>query len=648
MDFLVTILMCLAVLIPPLFQGGTTHLPVTLLRFLVLGVFSVHLIRSIRGKSLEWKPTKLDFPFLYFLALALAWSFFTEYKYMTIQWLGSFSTYIAVYFIAVNAVKPSHRRAILLALVLSGLVHSSWAIFQYGFLGAGRAPGGFFNPNFLAGYLVPVFSISWSKFMHSIQQSEYQWGRLKKRDILFLGIAGINLAGIFCSASRGGILMVFIAILLISFYYLRKRVLYVLIPLLLFTLLVPNPFLNRMKTLGEDPWAYGRIQIWKNSVGLFWHHPLGVGLGMYKYYSREYQFSGETTVSRHLKYALVAESDALHFLVELGLFGLVFFVWFGIVLGKELWRFWKLRPDDSARIRPEVRIGLIAGIVAIMAHSLVDSNFHNPAIAVECFWFLGMLFGESDAPVRKVTIPRGKRFFIYLIVLDLGLGVAIIRPCWAALEINAADKAMKRGELDRGIKGAERAVKICWGESSYHDFLASAYYTKYNKTRDVKWFRKTVEELQEAIQLNPRNDGFYGHLGAVTETLAVEKRNSEMLNISIHSFQKVIELRPFYPMSYHHIGYLFLTLGELGQAEAYVKKSIEIEPNYIQAHFVLGLIYEEMGRLDLAISEYQNAQGLWERFKDIRPDSDYEQTLLAIDIGKVNERLASVQGKYRK
>jgi len=291
---------------------------------------------------------------------------------------------------------------------------------------------------------------------------------------------------------------------------------------------------------------------------------------------------------------------------------------------------------------------LIAGIITIMAHSLVESNFHNPSIAVECFWLLGMLFGESDAPVRKVTIPRGKRFFIYLIVLDLGLGVAIIRPCWAALEINAADKMIKRGEIDRGIKDAERAVKICWGESSYHDFLASAYYIKYNKTRDFKWFRKTVEELQEAIQLNPRNDGFYGHLGVVTYTPAVEKRNSEMLNISIRSFQKVIELRPFYPMSYKSLGYLFLTLGELGQAETYVKKSIEIEPNYIQAHYFLGLIYEEMGRLDLAISEYQNVQGLWERFKDIRPDSDYERTLLAIDIGKVNERLTSVQGKYRK
>ncbi|MCX5858679.1 MAG: O-antigen ligase family protein [Proteobacteria bacterium] len=484
--------------------------------------------------------------------------------------------------------------------------------------------------------------------MHSIRQSEYQWGRLKKRDILFLGIAGINLAGIFCSASRGGILMVFIAILLISFYYLRKRVLYVLIPLLLFTLLVPNPFLNRMKTLGEDPWAYGRIQIWKNSVGIFRHHPLGVGLGMYKYYSPEYQFRGETTVSRHLKYPVVADSDAIHFLVELGWFGLVFFIWFGTILAREIWRFWNSRPEDSFPIRTEVRIGLIAGIVTIMAHSLVESNFHNPSIAFECFLFLGLLFSARDTKVKKIDIPPRKRFYFYLALLNLGLGVAIVRPCWAALEINAAEKMIKRGELDRGIEDAERAVKICWGESSYHDFLASAYYIKYNGTRDFKWFRKTVEELQEAIRLNPRNDGFYGHLGVVTYTPAVEKRNSEMLNISIHSFQKAIELRPFYPMSYKSIGYLFLTLGELGQAETYVKKSIEIEPNYIQAHYFLGLIYEEMGKLDLAISEYQNAQGLWERFKDIRPDSDYEQTLIAIDIGKVNERLASVQGKYRK
>jgi tetratricopeptide (TPR) repeat protein len=128
----------------------------------------------------------------------------------------------------------------------------------------------------------------------------------------------------------------------------------------------------------------------------------------------------------------------------------------------------------------------------------------------------------------------------------------------------------------------------------------------------------------------------------------MERKNSELLNISAQAYQKSIELRPFYPISYRNLGQLFFDAGELELAESYAKKSIEIEPNYIMAHYLLGLIYEKAGRINQAVSEYEAARGLWTRFKDARPDNDYERKLLAADIEEINRRLASVQPKPRK
>jgi tetratricopeptide (TPR) repeat protein len=368
-------------------------------------------------------------------------------------------------------------------------------------------------------------------------------------------------------------------------------------------------------------------------------------MGMYKYYILKYDVQVETGVSRHSKYPDVGESDAFHFLAELGLFGLVFFFWFGILLAREVWRFWDLKPDEPHRIRPEIRIGLITGIITILAHSLIDSNFHNPSIAVECFWFLGMLWGGKDPKTRKITIPPGKRFYLYLIVLSLGLGTAALRPYWASQEADRASAAIKRGDTDQGIKYAEKAVKIMWGESSYHYSLASFYYIVYLQKGDFEWFKKTIKELQESIQLNPMNDRYYERLGYITMTPAMEKKNSELLNISIQSYQKSIELRPFYPFSCRNLGRLFLDLGDLDQAESYVRKSIAIEPKYIMAHYLLGLILEKKGQPDLAVSEYKKARELWTRHKDYRPKNDYEKELMVVDIEKVNEKLISVQGK---
>ena len=190
--------------------------------------------------------------------------------------------------------------------------------------------------------------------------------------------------------SRGALLALVIAMAFIGCYRFGKVALLILIVSLVAGAVIPNPLKQRMIDVAtQDPYAFSRVDIWKNSVERIVDRPLGIGLGMYKYSSFQYRFPIESSIVRYVKRAESAHNEYLQMAVELGVGGLAIFL-FGIgIWGMEV----------KAALRNELEswergliTGLTGAVLGILAHSMVDSVFHEPALVILLIVCGGVVF----------------------------------------------------------------------------------------------------------------------------------------------------------------------------------------------------------------------------------------------------------------
>ena len=175
--------------------------------------------------------------------------------------------------------------------------------------------------------------------------------------------------------------------LLTSQYFERKGFLIALIGgfiAVAFIVLASTPVVERVLTMTErDPETnlHARILGWKGTIVMIKDHPLiGAGPGTYTTIFAQYQPPGT------LKRRRMAHNDYLHFVSETGLLLIPIIVWMIVALYKK--GFQKLK--NPSRLVRGITIGAMAGITAILIHSIADFNLHIPANAI-LFTILGAL-----------------------------------------------------------------------------------------------------------------------------------------------------------------------------------------------------------------------------------------------------------------
>ena len=195
------------------------------------------------------------------------------------------------------------------------------------------------------------------------------------------------------SLSRGGwasslVSLAFICFaLLTSQYYQRKGFLIALIVGFLsvaFIVLASTPVVERVRTMmekAEDAGMQSRITAWGGVVNMIADHPLlGAGPGTFAFINTQYQPPGLLPRFRE------AHNDYLHFVSETGLLLIPVIIWMIIALFKK--GFTKLK--NPSRLVRGITLGALAGITAILFHSIADFNLHIPANAI-LFTILGAL-----------------------------------------------------------------------------------------------------------------------------------------------------------------------------------------------------------------------------------------------------------------
>src|SRR5438876_8963759 len=130
----------------PLFDGGTTHFPVLIVRLALLATVTTSLIVSMRSGRVIVQRTFLHLV----LALFIGWSIFSVIRspYMTVslQWLISILSYAALLLLVQHlVVSVRYLRRLLVIILGMGIFEAALGIYQFMGSGKARPTGTFFN-----------------------------------------------------------------------------------------------------------------------------------------------------------------------------------------------------------------------------------------------------------------------------------------------------------------------------------------------------------------------------------------------------------------------------------------------------------------------------------------------------------------------
>ena len=596
----------LLVLFSPLIEGGTTHLPLAVIRLGCLWLLIACFLHSLKQNRFVFRRTDLDLPILLFLVIAIFSTARSSYLHVSIQWLGMVLTYAIFYFLVIQVIHDRRQiRYAIYALIAIGCFESLVGIAQWIYLGYSRPKGTFYNPNFLAGYLVPIAALVLAL---ALSRAAVKWTERSAGMVIFtMLVVTIMLTG-----SRGGALVLFVAVSSVLWLRFGNVTWIVMLVTVLFLAIIPNPLPQRiLSEHHNNPYAYSRIDIWRSSIDRAIDYPLGVGMGMYKYLSQQYPTPQENVVARYGRRAKTAHNEYLHMTVELGFAGIGVFCW-GLVRLRRIVQT-TLRVEGNQRDR-DIAIGLAGGILGILTHAAIDSSLHQPGVVLLLVLlgaFMVMLhrWGANSTRRVHVAVPR-TRFAVYAVVLmGIVASVVIIRPALAWYTYLDGSRLLSAGDIEQSVERLDLTVFLDPGNAKYHDALAAAFYHRLRQSTEWSWGQEAIATIDYAIHLNPLDARYYSSRGMIYQTIAdmatEESRRQWALEEARTSYHDAIDQDPYSPGHYVDHARILVALEEPHQARVNLIHAVELEPNYLPARGGLARLYEQQGLHQKAAVEYR-------------------------------------------
>lgn len=629
------------IIFSPLIEGGTTHLPVLIMRLILLGALITWTMYRIRLDAITLIPSRLIPVLVLFLGWAGLSLWWAPYKNPSVQWFISLLMYTVLFGVVLQGIRTTqHVRQVVMVVVGMGFCEGALGIVQYVWLGEARAKGTFFNPNFFATYEVAVLSIALA-LLSGVPRSE-----MKRWLSVFLwSIVAITLCAFMVAQSRGALLALVTAVIFIGCYRFGKIALLILIVSLVAGAVIPNPLKQRMVSVAaQDPYAFSRVDIWKNSVERIADRPLGIGLGMYKYSSFQYRFPIESSIVRYVKRAESAHNEYLQMAVELGVGGLAIFL-FGIgIWGREV------KVALRSELEPWERglvTGLTGAVLGILAHSMVDSVFHEPALVIlliVCGGFVFALQSIKKPDSARQNVPFFSHPVRVALVLLGGvvLAVLIIQPAagWYAHERGQAEAQV--GRQDLALDWFRRASLIDPGTTGYHDASARTLVQLFHQSGDPQRLVKAVEEEEQAIYLNPLDGRFPYRLGTIYGLLAEQSFSKDqrdlLLNQAAQAYDQAIHADPYSPLSYMALANIRLSQGRVEEAKLWLQRAVGTEPNYLPARTLLAELSLKAGEHEAAQSEFDAIVAVKRKYER-EVLSDIERQFINVDLSPLGRAL---------
>jgi O-antigen ligase len=308
--------------------------------------------------------------------------------------------------------QPLWRRRLVKAVIGAGLVMTVEALVQQAYsanliYGVWRPRwdwavfGPYVNKNFFAGYMVMAVALGIALCAESLDRLRHAWGRRRRRAWLALGdaegsvffqratVAMVLLTGLLATGSRGGLLGFAAAGAALAFASRRRATLValVLVAALGVTWIGLSAHWSGFLTRGLQ----GRAEVWRDCLRMIPDHPVfGAGFNAFGTSYLAYQTVWRT------HWIPAAHSEYLQIVVDLGIAGAAIAV-------ALLWTL--LRQAGASSRQDALHAGLFAGVVAVLAHNLVDFNWHLAANSATFVALAGVGTQGSGAAARRLDPP---------------------------------------------------------------------------------------------------------------------------------------------------------------------------------------------------------------------------------------------------
>ena len=375
-------------------------LPTTALEMMILIIFLVTLVKNgfkgWRVNLKRWRWLVLVWLIVGLISVAVASDHLGALGYWRAYFLEPILLLLIILdLLAKNRLSKNH---IIFALGLSALVCTIWAIAQK-WLGGGvmstevwgapkvwRATGPFPQPNFLGLYIGPIAILCFGQFV--------QYLKNKKWLAIFYGVTFIcSVVAAILARSDGTMFGLVVGLIFFGLCWKKSRRLTIIIAvaviLIIFLVPMSRHFVLERLTFQKFSGQL-RLNIWQGAWTMIKSHPiLGVGLRGYQKLAPQYQefyyqpqtgqlISTETHPYPHNLFLAVW--------VELGLLGLLAFL---ALLIKFFVQGYKITKTNLST--PLITISIMAALVAVLAHGLVDTPYFKNDLAVLFWLIIGLL-----------------------------------------------------------------------------------------------------------------------------------------------------------------------------------------------------------------------------------------------------------------
>ena len=328
---------------------------------------------------------------------------------------------------------------------------------------------------------------------------------------------------------------------------------------------------------------YRRI-IWIPTLRMIGENPL-IGVGKDNFQITYPKYIPETYKERLgiLTYrGTKVHNEYLQVLAELGFAGFLAFVWFIYSLVRT-GIFALKRYRDEGPDRYFLSLGLLAGVVAILMHSLVSNPLRIPASSLH-FWLFAGLIGAAarfpgassvtDGTVHRPVTVRGN---LRAVILALLAGVMVLIPF----------------VISRPV-------------------VADYYVRKGNACRDRELYGEAIQFYEKAFSFGCRDSEVYRNVGRIYF------RHKEY-DAAIEQWEKDLQVNPHFPRTYHYLGSAYAAKGDVKKSEEMLRTALQIYPGYDDVRQGLRDLYlysgaglEEKGLIDQAIETYLRALQMFE------------------------------------
>ncbi len=472
-------------------------------------------------------------------------------------WTGEASLLLAamlsaLFFVTGRASDPRAALRLAAAVLLVGLVQGAFGVYAWSvgparIYGVARPDvtmpfGSFVNHNHFAGFVEMAALLA-------LGMAAGHARRARQLTPASVGLSGLGLAlaaAHVASRSRGGLValaagILFLAALTAAYWRsgegLPVRLWRLAVAafgallVLAFALGVVSPSARRhLATLfsptGDSSGSY-RIDTARATLRLLAERPLlGAGLGAYEdAISRHKRGHGEVRTTH-------AESDALEWLAEGGLLGVVALGWLAWDLVR---RFLARLAEGRDAFRKGIAIGAASGVFALCVHSLFDFNLRMPSNALVFVVLLGLACARAGQGESASASTRGGRLVATTL---LALAAASVWRAHGAWEF----------ERSRGARDANARIEILDQLLRRHAYLAEAW-----RERGLAW----------------------RELGAPATPLRLWR-----LRRALSDLTRAVELRPAWGVAWVDRGWTFGMLGSLDSAGRDIAAGARLDPTH--------------------------------------------------------------------